>query len=68
MAQATAPKDSRAIGPVMVGQQEGRVLMHFDRPLTWTAMSGPQALDLAYRLVASARAAGVAAPAQRNLF
>lgn len=55
-------------GPVLVGQNAGHVLMHFDRPVTWKDLSGPEALDLAYRLVAAARAAGAAPPQQRHLF
>lgn len=67
MTPAAAPS-ATPVGPMLVGQQDGRVLLHFDRPLTWAALSGQQALDLAYRLVASARAAGAVPPSQRNLF
>lgn len=69
MPAAAAPlTTSQPVGPVLVGQQEGRVYMHFDRPVTWAAVSAHEALSLAYQLVASARAAGVTPPSQRTLF
>ncbi|HEY8357013.1 MAG TPA: hypothetical protein VIL30_06085 [Ramlibacter sp.] len=69
MSAAAAPQTtSQRIGPVLVGQQDGQVFLHFDRSVTWASVTGPQALALAYQLVASARAAGVAAPNQRALF
>lgn len=53
---------------IMVGQQNGMVLLHFERPVTWTAVNRQHALQLAYQLVAAARAAGASAPTQRHLF
>ena len=70
MAQSTAlfrPYEP-ANDHIMVGQQDGRVLMHFERPTTFEPMTGERALKLAYQLVAAARAAGIVAPGQRNLF
>jgi len=67
-AQAPAPATLHRRGAVAVGHQHTRVLVHFDRPITWLSVSGPEALALARDLVASARAAGVVPPTQRNLF
>lgn len=58
----------RPAGPVLVGHQDDRVLLHMDRPLDFMNVSGAEALTLAYQLVAAARAAGACAVPQRNLF
>ena len=63
-----APANSQQHGPVLVGQQNRQVLMHFDVPRTWLTLTGPQALAIARDLVASARAAGATPPNQRPLF
>lgn len=68
MHAALSTTTPRPIGPVLVGHQDDRVLVHLERPLDFLNVSGAEALAFAYQLVAAARAAGAAPPPQRALF
>lgn len=58
----------RPAGPVAIGHQGNRVLVHLDQPRDFLNYSGTEALAMAYQLVAAARAAGAAPAPQRTLF
>lgn len=68
MQTVTSITAARPIGPILVGHQGDRVLVHLERPTDFLNVGGAEALGIAYQLVAAARAAGAVPPSQRALF
>jgi hypothetical protein len=47
---------------MQVGVEEGRVVMHFAKPVAWVGLSGDEAMQWAQTLIKHARRAGLTAP------
>jgi len=54
-------KDEGALA-VMLGHENGRVVMRFPKPVAWIGFTPEQALDIASTLIKHARSCGVAVP------
>jgi hypothetical protein len=55
-------KDDAGAIAVSIGEESGRVVMRFPKPVAWIGFTGDEAMEIAQTLMKHARAAGLTKP------